>query len=61
MWRRQHQRKPPKKTTKTKSSLTKKIPKTTLKRKGIKKAVTRKSARLVQQNKEKKVAATSGT
>ena len=52
-------KKTPKKTAKTKSSLTKKIPKTTLKRKGIKKAITRKSARLVQQNKE--VADASGT
>ena len=32
-----------------------------MKRKGIKKAVTRKSAGLVQQNKEKEAAAASGT
>ena len=54
-------KKTPKKTAKTKSSFTKKNPKATLKRKGIKKAVTKKSARLVQQNKEKEAAAASGT
>ena len=51
--------KTPKTNAKKNSSLNKKIPKTTMKRKEIKKTVIRKSARLMQQNKE--AAAASGT